>query len=337
MIKSAAPDHYRAWCWEQGTSALDLVLKSVSRPVLQPDEVLVRNHVAGLNPVDWKALGARLAQWGPGWVPGVDGAGIVVAVGRDVESECLGRRVAYHQSLMRPGSFAEYTPVRLRALIDLPRTLDFETAAGVPCPALTAWLALAKLPSQAGATLLIAGAGGGVGNYLSQLAVDRGFAVTAMCNQRHWARLRAMGVQDCVAGPLKTSEALPDALENCFHAVIDCVGAEHAAALAPALKANGHIVCIQNRLTEWPDPPFTRCISVHEVALGALHQYGDDADWRDLTTAGHRVLACLAEQTLVPEESVIRDFRDLPTFLNDLEHRQFSGKALIRVTSVKEA
>ena len=136
MIKSAAPDHYRAWCWEQGTSALDLVLKSVSRPVLQPDEVLVRNHVAGLNPVDWKALGARLAQWGPGWVPGVDGAGIVVAVGRDVESECLGRRVAYHQSLMRPGSFAEYTPVRLRALIDLPRTLDFGAAAGVPCRAL---------------------------------------------------------------------------------------------------------------------------------------------------------------------------------------------------------
>lgn len=185
--------------------------------------------------------------------------------------------------------------------------------------------------------LLIAGAGGGVGNYLVQLAVDRGFAVTAMCNERHWTRLRAMGVQDCVSGPLKTSEALPDTLKNRFHAVIDCVSAEHAAALAPALKANGHIVCIQNRLTEWPDPPFTRCISVHEVALGALHQYGDDADWRDLATAGHRVLACLAEQTLVPEESVIRDFRDLPTFLNDLEHRQFSGKALIRVTSVKEA
>lgn len=140
----------------------------------------------------------------------------MVAVGRDVGAEWLGRRVAYHQDLMKPGSFAEYTSVHLRALIDLPSTLDFETAAGVPCPALTAWLALAKIPNQAGATLLIAGAGGGVGNYLSQLAVDRGFAVTAMCNQRHWARLRAMGVQDCVAGPLKTSEALPDALENRF-------------------------------------------------------------------------------------------------------------------------
>ena len=119
--------------------------------------------------------------------------------------------------------------------------------------------------------------------------------------------------------------------------MIDCVGAEHAAALAPAIKANGHIVCIQNRLTEWPDPPFTRCISIHEVALGALHQYGDDADWRDLTTAGQRILTCLAEQTLRPEGCVLRAFRDLPTFLTDLQHRQFSGKALVRVTPVEEA
>ncbi|MFE8873662.1 MULTISPECIES: alcohol dehydrogenase catalytic domain-containing protein [Acetobacter] len=337
MTDYGVPDHYRAWCWEQGTSALDLVLKNVARPVLQPDEVLVRNHIAGLNPVDWKALGARLAPWTPGRVPGVDGVGVVVATGRDIGDDWVGRRVAYHQSLMRPGSFAEYTPVRFRALINIPRTLDFEAAASVPCPALTAWLALSKLPSRAGATLLVAGAGGGVGNYLVQLAVDRGFAVTAMCNQRHWARLRAMGVQDCVAGPLKASEALPDTLKNRFHAVIDCVSTDHAGAMAPALKANGHIVCIQNRLTEWPDPPFTRCISVHEVALGALHDYGDDDDWHDLTTAGHRILACLAEQTLFPEETVIRDFADLPTFLNDLEHRQFSGKALIRVTSVEEA
>ncbi|MBO1359065.1 zinc-binding dehydrogenase [Acetobacter sacchari] len=336
MTDYVVPDHYRAWCWEQGTSALGLVLKTVSRPVLQPDEVLVRNHVAGLNPVDWKALGARLAPWEPGWVPGVDGAGVVAAVGQDVGVEWLGRRVAYHQSLMRPGSFAEYTPVRLRAVSGLPPTLDFETAASMPCPALTAWLALTKLPSRADATLLIAGAGGGVGHYLVQLAVGRGFAVTAMCNQRHWARLRAMGVQDCVAGPLKTGEALHDALKNRFHAVIDCVGADHAAALAPALKANGHIVCIQNRLPEWPDPPFTRCISVHEVALGALHQYGDDADWHDLMTVGHRLLTRLAERALVPEETIIRDFRDLPAVLNNLEHRQFFGKALIRVTCVEE-
>ncbi|NVN03031.1 MULTISPECIES: alcohol dehydrogenase catalytic domain-containing protein [Asaia] len=337
MTHYPVPDAYQAWCWEQGSSALSLVLRSVSRPMLQPDEVLVRNYVVGLNPVDWKALGARLAPWAPGHVPGVDGVGIVVATGRAVDDEWLGRRVAYHQSLMRPGSYAEYTPVRRRALIGIPRTLDFETAASVPCPALTASLALAKLPSRAGAGLLIAGAGGGVGNYLVQLAVARGFCVTAMCHERHWTRLRSMGVQDCVRGPLPSGVALPDALEKRFHAVIDCVSADHAAALVPALKANGHIVCIQNRLTEWPDPPFTRCLSVHEVALGGLHDYGDDADWHDLTTTGHRLMACLAEQALVPENMIIREFSDLPTLLNDLEHRQFSGKALIRVSSVEEA
>lgn len=336
MTQDTRPDYYRAWCWEEGTSALDLKLQTVAPHALGPGEVLVRNHVIGLNPVDWKALGARLAPWRPGQIPGVDGAGIVVAAGQAVAAGWLGRRVAYHQDLTRPGSFAEYTPVRARALIEVPRTLDFETAASVPCPALTAWQALAKFPSHAGARLLIGGAGGGVGNYLVQLAVDRGFAVTVMCHQRHWERLRGFGVQDCISGPLPSGMKLAEDLKNRFYAAIDCVGAEHAASLTPALKANGHIVCIQNRLIDWPDAPFTRTISVHEVALGALHQFGDDDAWHILTMAGRRLMTCLAEQSVVPEKTVIRDFMNLPAFLNDLEHRQFSGKALVRVLPVEE-
>ena len=67
-----------------------------------------------------------------------------------------------------------------------------------------------------------------------------------------------------------------------------------------------------------------------------LHQHGDDADWSDLTMAGHQLLIFLAEQRLIPEEIVIHDSRNLSTFLNDFEHRQFSGKILIRVKPVEE-
>jgi NADPH2:quinone reductase len=67
-----------------------------------------------------------------------------------------------------------------------------------------------------------------------------------------------------------------------------------------------------------------------------LHQRGEDADWRDLTTAGHQPLIFPAEQTLIPEKIVNHDFRNLSTFLNDFEHRQFSGKILIRVKPVEE-
>ncbi|UYH50838.1 zinc-binding dehydrogenase [Candidatus Kirkpatrickella diaphorinae] len=331
MTEHEVPAEYRAWCWVDGTSALALEMRHVSRPKLADDEVLVRNYVAGLNPVDWKALGERIAPMKPGHIPGVDGAGIVVEVGAKLDPAWVGRRVAYHQNLIRPGSFAEYTPVQGRALMVMPDALDFGTAASMPCPALTAWQALSKLPSRVGAKLLISGAGGAVGNYLVQLAADRGFAVTVMCHERHWERLRALGAQHCLPGTAVSDDHFAEELRNQYYAVIDTVGADYAVNLAPAMKANGHIVCILGRLDTWPDPIFTRATSLHEVTINGLHMYGDDADWHDLTKAGERLLACLAEQSLHPEEMVTRSFDALPAFLNDLEHRQFTGKALVNM------
>lgn len=104
--------------------------------------MLIRNVVIGLNPVDWKVLGGRLVSWQPGHVPGVDGAGVVVAVGENVSASWIGQRVAYHQSLSRHGSFAEYTSVKARAVLRVPASVSWEQAASLPCPALTAWLAL---------------------------------------------------------------------------------------------------------------------------------------------------------------------------------------------------
>lgn len=48
-------------------------------PELVPDEVLVRNAVIGLNPVDWRVLGSSELGWRRGYIFGVDGAGTVIA------------------------------------------------------------------------------------------------------------------------------------------------------------------------------------------------------------------------------------------------------------------
>lgn len=322
---------YRAWTWHGSDMPEALVLERVEMPELGAGEVLVRNRVIGLNPVDWKVL-RGLPGWRPGHVPGVDGAGTVVAVGDDVPESWRGRRVAYHQNLHKPGSFAEYTPVAARALLHLPDMVDFAVAASFPCPALTAWLALEKLPARHEARLLVSGAGGAVGHYLVQLAAARGFAVTAMCNPRHWERLRALGAQACIAGPLTAGQAWPQAEAGLFFAAIDSVNPDHAARLIPALEANGHAVCIQGRLEQWPCPPFGPALSMHEVALGALHQFGTDAAWERLTGAGRRMLGDLASGRLRPEAAVIEDFNALPRLLDALRHRQFSGKPLIRLT-----
>lgn len=324
------PDHYRAWRWYGSAEPLDLRLEQVPMQPPGADQVLVRNAVIGMNPVDWKVLGGGLVDWQPGHIPGVDGAGEVVAVGTNVPTEWLGRRVAYHTSLHGHGSFAEYAPVAARALLRLPDGLDFEAAASVPCPALTAWLAIDKVPALPDQPVLISGAGGAVGNYLVQLACARGFAVTAMANIRHWDRLRELGAHRCIAGPLTDSAARVE--EGHFHAVIDSVNEHHAARLAEALRANGHLVSIQGRVPQWPCEPFGMTLSMHEVALGALHVHGDDEAWQRLTDAGEKILVQIVRGRIQTQERVVRGFDGLAQLLEDLRHRSFSGKPLVRIS-----
>lgn len=334
MTEATSPmgsDH-RAFVWRGLAEPMALSLETIPLPVPTAGEVLVRNEVIGLNPVDWKVLGNSNLGWTSGHVPGVDGAGIVVAVGPDVSSDMIGRRVAYHQDLHRNGSFAEHTAVAAKALLRLPDELSFETAASFPCPALTAWLAIEKVPIAAGQHVLISGAGGAVGNYLVQLAAARDFVVTAMANPRHFARLAALGADRCLPGPMPADAEWPDAERRRFFAAFDSVGPEHAARLVPLLAANGHIVCIQGRLANWTTSAFGLCPSLHEVALGGtMHGYADEEQWAALTEAGEAMLRSIVAGALKPEAQILADFADLPLCLDKLRHRTFSGKPLIRI------
>lgn len=322
------PPSYRAFTWQSSADPAQLQLTELPMPKLQADDVLIRNIVIGLNPVDWKVLGGSLVNWQPGHVPGVDGAGVVVATGDNVPASWVGQRVAYHQSLGRHGSFAQYTPVNARALLHVPAGVSWEQAASFPCPSLTAWLALEKLPSAC-RTLLVSGAGGSVANHLIQLAVRRGLKVTSLSHPRHWKRLADLGVIERMAGPLTEPWSGPAV----FDAVIDTVSAEHAASLVPALRANGHLVCVQDRLDVSPLPPFTRTISIHEVALGAAHAYGDDRTWRDLVDAGNEILTLLGRGEWEPDHFNVVSFEHLADHLSGLQHRTFSGKGLVRIVS----
>lgn len=167
---------YQAWGWTPGAGldGLQLIRKLLAQP--GPGEVLVANRAIALNPVDWKICEWGHTDWRHGTVPGVDGVGIVEAVGAGVDIP-VGTRVAYHQSLSRDGSFAEYCLVDAYLLMQLPATIDDTVAATVPCPALTAWQALAKIAQGASTDVLVIGAGGAVGFYLAQLAVQRGLRV----------------------------------------------------------------------------------------------------------------------------------------------------------------
>ena len=102
---ASLPNQCKAWVWHGNQFPSDLKLKSVPIPTLNPDDVLVHNQAIGLNPVDWKVLNMKINT-----IPGVDGAGVVVAVGKNVPASLIGLCVAYHQDLRRSAVLRNIRP-----------------------------------------------------------------------------------------------------------------------------------------------------------------------------------------------------------------------------------
>ncbi|RZR11884.1 alcohol dehydrogenase [Vibrio vulnificus] len=270
---------YRIWQYQTETHSL--VLGKAERPALDDNEILVQNKAIGINPVDWKFIKANPLNWPNGHVPGVDGAGVVVQVGSKVDPSLIGRRVAYHGSLNRHGSFAEYTVLNVERVMTLPEGLSFELAAALPCPMLTAWQAFEKIPLTRQREVLVVGFGA-VNNLLSQFLVNAGYVVDVVSTSLGEERAKRLGIRHVYREQSQ--------IDMKYFAIFDAVSGENAAHLVPLLRANGHIVCIQDRIAKPIDPPFTRTIFYHEIALGALHNFGDKDDWHALMQDGEALL-----------------------------------------------
>ena len=120
------------------------------------------------------------------------------AVGRNVTQFKLGDEVFGDLSLSGFGAFAEYVAVPETALALKPKRLTFEQAAAVPVSAVTALQGLRAGNIQAGKTVLINGASGGVGTYAVQIAKAFGAEVTAVCSTGNVALARALGADHVI-------------------------------------------------------------------------------------------------------------------------------------------
>lgn len=152
-------------------------LEEMAPPQAGPGQVVVRIHAAGINPVDTYIRSGSYAH-SPAlpYTPGLDGAGIVEAVGDGVSQFQPGDRVYGGWPLT--GTYAEMTLYAADQLYSLPPQISFKQGACVFIPYSTAYRALfQKGQAQAGDTLLIHGATGSVGLAATQLAVAAGLQV----------------------------------------------------------------------------------------------------------------------------------------------------------------
>ncbi|WP_025661337.1 zinc-binding dehydrogenase [Rhizobium sp. IBUN] len=321
----------KAWVHHEPGMPDCLRLEERPRPTPGREEVLIKNRAVGINPVDWKFV-----EWGhPDWewphIPGVDGAGEVVETGEGAGHIRIGARVAYHNDLMKPGSFAEYTAVPVRALIPLPDGLSYSAGAAIPCPGLTAIQAIEKVPALEGAHVLIIGASGAVGGALLQLARGRGWIVHAVCSASQAGRVRELGAAtttDYRREGWRESFAERN-MEQPLFAVFDTVSGDHAAGLAPLVAANGHLVCIQDRQERAPLPAFTTTISLHEVGLNAMHHFGDKAQWGRLMSAGARIAADAVTGRFDPQLVEVVKFTELGEALMRQKQGPNPGKRIV--------
>lgn len=180
-----------------------LQLREIETPTPKDDEVLVKIHAASLNQYDWHLLTADIflvRVMGGGLLkpkrgaPGADIAGVIQAVGKNVTQFRVGDAVFGDIAAAGGGGCAEYVRVPEKLLAHKPTNLSFEQAAAVPMAAVTALQGLRDEGKiQAGQSVLIQGAAGGVGTFAVQIAKLFGAHVTAVCSARNLEQARALG------------------------------------------------------------------------------------------------------------------------------------------------
>src|ERR1700742_1351653 len=156
-------------------------LTDLPYPEPAENEVVVRVHAAGFTPgeLEWPHTWTdRAGRDRTPSVPGHELSGVVVELGYGTTGLSIGQRVFGLVDWARNGSLAEYTAVETRNLAPLPIDIDHTVAAALPISGLSAWQGLFDHGHlNAGQTVLINGAAGGVGSIAVQLAREVGARV----------------------------------------------------------------------------------------------------------------------------------------------------------------
>ncbi len=180
------------------------VLEVADRPAREPGdgEVRIAVKAAAVNPTD---IGLRQRGGGPDldppWVPGMDAAGTVEAVGTGVDRLQVGQEVMAAVSPRRPegGAQQELLVVPAASVVSIPDGASLVEASTLPMNGLTAKRGLEMLGLQDGQTLAVAGGAGLLSSYVIPLAKERGLRVIADAKPEDEEQVRGYGADEVVA------------------------------------------------------------------------------------------------------------------------------------------
>ena len=223
-----------------------LELREIERPEVGENDVLVRVRAAGSGPDVWHIMTGQpyMARAALGFrrpkvrVRGWDVAGTVEAVGASVTDFRPGDEV---MGVAEGGSFAEYAVTAPDKLVPKPANLSFEQAAALPISGVTALQALRdKAHVQPGQTVLVIGAGGGVGTLAVQVAKAFGAHATGVASSSKLDLVRSIGADDVID---YTREDFTDGSMK-WDVIVDTAGRRPLRQLRRALTPKGTLVVV---------------------------------------------------------------------------------------------
>lgn len=281
----------------------------VPEPVAGAGELLVRVRAAGVNPGDWRL---RQGAYGvdPPAVLGREVAGTVVALGPGTAGFAVGDEV-FGGCPGMVGGFAPLARVTASFAARRPVGVSAVDAAVLPVAAGTAYDALTGLDLPPGTTLLVNGAGGGVGVAVVQLAAARGLRVVGVASPAKHDLLRRFGAVPVAYGP-GVLDRVRAAAPSGVDAVFDLVGGS-------ALRTVASLVDDRSRLRSVADKPLVAELGGADVA-------------RDRSTAVLTELAHLvAAGGLDPHVTRVFGFDEARAALAAVERGHEAGKVALEI------
>lgn len=218
-------------------------LVEVDRPGPGPGEVLVAVHAAGVNPVDWKQRTGyrRAGETDSRPFPRVFGnevSGVVEEIGAGVDGLAVGDEV-FGSAVA--GGYAEYALLHAAVTAHKPAELSFLDAATLPVAAATAYDGVRQLDLPSSATVLVTGAGGGVGSAALQIARALGLRAVGVASEGKKDFVESLGAVHVPSGPdlaARVGAAAPDGIDG----VYDLVGGEVLTEVATLLTDRAKLV-----------------------------------------------------------------------------------------------
>ena len=303
---------------------------SLPDPIPAEGEVLVQVVAAGLNFADLlMAQGKYQVRVAPPFVPGMEFAGLVRALGPRASGPAPGTRIL---GTSTSGALGELLAVPAAGLTPLPDAMSFEEAAGFPIAYGTSHLALTHVGRlRPGETLFVTGAAGGVG--LTAVEIGKRLGARVIASARGADRLAV--AQAAGADVLIDSEAegLKDRLrtEGGVDVVYDAVGGPAFDAALRACRPEGRLLAIGFASGEVPQVP-ANLLLVKNLTVSGFWYGGFQAHAPALVAASlAELLRWRAEGSLRPHIGQVLPFDAFPEGLELLRSRRATGKVVIRV------